>query len=82
MCFDKLNLHESVIEHSKVAPKLAIPWEKGPAAKFPLTHDDAFNKQFHADPLVRHSNCSSLLLPDGLRPRNSPSPEFSIEDYV
>jgi len=35
-------------------PKLAIPWEKGPAAIFPITHDEATNAQYHADPLIYH----------------------------
>eukprot|EP00283_Hemiselmis_rufescens_P015095 CAMPEP_0173438004 /NCGR_PEP_ID=MMETSP1357-20121228/19095_1 /TAXON_ID=77926 /ORGANISM="Hemiselmis rufescens, Strain PCC563" /LENGTH=322 /DNA_ID=CAMNT_0014403243 /DNA_START=30 /DNA_END=998 /DNA_ORIENTATION=+ len=35
-------------------PKLAIPWEKGPAAIFPICHDAATAAQYHADPLIYH----------------------------
>jgi len=41
-------------------PKVPIPWEKGPAAIFPITHDEATNAQYHADPLIYHG---------GMRPR-------------
>eukprot|EP00960_Hanusia_phi_P012925 377851-Hanusia_phi.AAC.1 len=46
--------HELRSFNSNLVPKLAIPWEKGPATKFPLSHDEGMNKAFHSDPLVYH----------------------------
>eukprot|EP00285_Hemiselmis_virescens_P009442 CAMPEP_0173381778 /NCGR_PEP_ID=MMETSP1356-20130122/4206_1 /TAXON_ID=77927 ORGANISM="Hemiselmis virescens, Strain PCC157" /NCGR_SAMPLE_ID=MMETSP1356 /ASSEMBLY_ACC=CAM_ASM_000847 /LENGTH=322 /DNA_ID=CAMNT_0014335787 /DNA_START=12 /DNA_END=980 /DNA_ORIENTATION=+ len=39
---------------SWAAPKLIIPWEKGPAAIFPISHDETVCSQYHGDPLVYH----------------------------
>mmetsp|Transcript_41192 Transcript_41192/g.129395 ORF Transcript_41192/g.129395 Transcript_41192/m.129395 type:complete len:212 (-) Transcript_41192:80-715(-) len=39
---------------SNLVPKFAVPWERGPARKFPLSHDDKLNEAFHSDPLVYH----------------------------
>ena len=47
---------------SWLVPKVVIPWEKGPAALFPISHDQAVCEQYHSDPLVYHG---------GLRPRFS-----------
>jgi len=37
---------------SAILPKLALAWEKGPAFKFLMTHDDAITAAFKSDPLV------------------------------
>jgi len=39
---------------SMLMPRFAIPWEKGPVAKFPLTHVEEIQKAYMEDPLVYH----------------------------
>lgn len=39
-------------KHSKIAPKFAIPWEKGPVAKFKVCGEPDREKAFREDPLV------------------------------
>jgi len=37
-----------------IVPKFAVPWEKGPVSRHPLTHDAAIQKEFEEDPICYH----------------------------